>query len=166
MITIFSGDIDSGKTTAMAEYYVAHGGDGFLSIKVFEDGDFIGYDLKRLSTGEKTPFARLAESAQQFGDYIYGRFRFSIKAFESAKKTLSWIIEKDKTPIYLDEIGPIELAGGGWDKIIRVLIDSGIDIIMAIRRDCIESVIDKYLLKNVRIEYLPMEENNDRFNNR
>jgi len=88
MITIISGDIDSGKTRYLKEHYKQESkGDGFISLKHFKEGNCIGYDLHHLKSGETVALIRLKSVLPGDWDACseIGRFSFSEKGMLLAK---------------------------------------------------------------------------------
>ena len=55
------------------------------------------------------------------------------------------------SPIYLDEIGILELHDQCFNKILKQLIDSNLDVYVVIREELIKPIIEKYLIKEYKI---------------
>jgi len=73
-ITIVTGPIDSGKTTWCRELAAANPGcAGLLLLKVYLQGERIGYDALRLPAGDPLPFARIGR--QEPPDWIVAERR-------------------------------------------------------------------------------------------
>lgn len=154
MIYIISGAIDSGKSQKIAMIYQnSKKGDGWISRKIYLKNKFIGYELERLSTGDKVPFAF-------FKDYLpmdleisftYGPFYFSKKGLEFAIKISKNIIKENIDPVYIDEVGPLELNGKGFHSILTNILRTGKDIYLVIRTHCVEEVLKKYEIKEYQI---------------
>ena len=81
MVHIITGEIDEGKTRQMLSIYnQLNKGDGFVSKKIFTAGHhFTGYEIVRLSSGEKMPLAYKSEHVPDGWDEAYrcGPFCFS-----------------------------------------------------------------------------------------
>lgn len=126
-----TGSVDSGKTTFLAELYSSVGrGVGILSPKVYSaDGRFEGYDAVVLPEGERFPLARIGRSPRfRLGG---GRFGFDPEAFRRICVTLcsrQW-----SGPLWIDEIGAIEIAGGGLAPVLRKASSLGTDIFACVR---------------------------------
>ncbi len=154
MVVIIAGEIDAGKTTKLLEIYeTIKSGDGIIAKKVFTAGTFTGYELVRLTTGEKKLFAVLKENLPDEWEEVFShrRFSFSKKAFEFAEHTFEQILAEKITPIFIDEIGPLELSGKGFDEIFKKLLEANRKIYAAIRTDCVKSVIEKYAIKDYEV---------------
>jgi len=147
MITIVTGDIDSGKTRYLKELYEKDGkGDGILSLKCYKEGRFLGYDLFHLKSGEQTAFIRLKTDLPK--DWKeqneIGRFSFSEQGFILAEKVLSKI---ETGPIYIDEIGPIEIwYKKGFYKRLRELVKNHDDLFLTLRGSLINDFHDEFEL--------------------
>ncbi len=140
----------------MKAIFRAIGGDGFISPKLFVDGAFIGYDLMRLSTGETVPLARIigTPDAADIEGFAFGRFAFSKAAFDYAEGGYEKIIAANIAPIFIDEIGPIELDGGGFDIIFRRLLKSGLDLYAVIGKSRIDSAMERYAIEKRKTIYI------------
>ncbi|MCU0286601.1 MAG: hypothetical protein MUF15_09395 [Acidobacteria bacterium] len=153
MITIIAGEINSGKTRAMISIYrrqFQNKGDGFVSQKIFADkNNFTGYEIVRLSTQEKKPLAYRAPFIPMGWDEIYccGPFRFSKAAFIFAGNIIQDIIQRDITPVFIDEIGPLELAGKGFASILQEVLLTPKDVYITVRNHCLEAVLNKFAVR-------------------
>ena len=80
-----------------------------------------------------------------------GRFSFDSNAFRIAQRWLSDHLQ-DPTLQYiiLDEIGPLELSGQGWDPWLRQNISRSIEKkwILVVRESIVEQVITHYGMKS------------------
>ncbi len=148
MIYIVSGPVNSGKSTRMAAFYQnCHGSraDGLISCKLYQGSTFMGYELQRLSNGEKKTLALLAGHYRgQFKDsFNFGPFVFSRQAFEFGEKALEEMLADDCLRyIFLDEIGPIELEGRGFWRALQSLINSDKNLFIGVRDECLLPVLD------------------------
>lgn len=128
-------------------------GDGFLSKKIFVSSGsgrvFTGYELVRLSSNEKVSLAIKTEYMSGDFDEIYcrGPFHFSRKAFEWAEKVIDEILKKEITPIFIDEIGPLELQDQGFCDVLKKVLNDGKyskDIYIVVRSRCVREVMEKF----------------------
>lgn len=108
MIHLIIGGIQSGKTTRMKALWEKSGGDGVLSLKVFEENSFVGYDLLLLSQKKAIPLARITHFSSDC--FQFGRFYFSQATFNTGISHLQHAINTKSTPLFLDEVGRLELA--------------------------------------------------------
>ena len=150
MIYIVTGGIDEGKTQKIdAIYSQIKKGDGWVSRKIFFKTDFIGYEIVRLSTNEKMPLAYKVEHVPPGWDEIYriGPFSFSKRAFDFAGTIGSEIIHQGIEPVFIDEIGPLELSGKGFCSLLEKILKASKDVYIVVRRHCVEDVIIKFGIK-------------------
>jgi nucleoside-triphosphatase THEP1 len=162
-ITIVTGPIDSGKTSWCAEFAAAHPGcAGLLLLKVYRQGERIGYDAHRLpsappfSAGERVPFAR--SGGQEPSGWVsaerIGIFSISATGLRAGN---AWLVQAAQTAehIIIDEIGPLELAGGGLLPGFRAALSAPVhkSLTIVIRNTSIEAVCRRFgISKYERIE--------------
>jgi len=154
MITIVTGKINEGKTTALrALYHENKKGDGFISIKKMDGNKVHSFTATRLSSFEQkllllheNYFSESFVIAGKVGPYFINLFTLSW-----IEKTIEQLIKERVEPIYLDEIGAFELRGYGYDRIFRLMIESNLDLVISTRVDSLEQVIKHYELKNIKV---------------
>lgn len=132
----------------MAAFYQDCNGsraDGLISRKLYQGSTFLGYELQRLSNGEKKTLALLnGHYHGQFRDHFcFAQFVFSREAFEFGEKALEEMLADHRLRyIFLDEIGPIELEGGGFWRALQRLLNSDKDLFIGVRDECLVSVLN------------------------
>jgi nucleoside-triphosphatase THEP1 len=157
MIYIISGAVDEGKTRMMAAIYTKlKKGDGFISKKIYEGpnpGVFSGYEIIRLATGQGKPLAYKTGHIPPRWDEIYacGPYRFSKAGLEFARGIIENIIDRDIAPVFIDEIGPLELTGKGFAPLLKRALKTGKDIYITVRNFCVADVIEKFALRDYEI---------------
>ena len=114
VIRALTGPVHSGKTSFLLGEIRARSGqglrvNGILSLAVFEDGVRLGYDALDLRSGERFPLLR---APAQEGWIKVGPFGMMPEGFRRAEAAVSHVGEADLTVI--DELGPLELGGGGF----------------------------------------------------
>ncbi len=146
-INIITGGINTGKTKKLLSTYHEIGqGDGFIIFKVFDGGLYIGQRIMRLSTSESENFS-FKEGFIPINwdeEYRYDVYSFSKKGLMFAHKTISDILERGIDPVFIDEIGPLELQKKGFFNIFRALIKMEKDIYVTVRSSCVENVIKEF----------------------
>lgn len=150
MIHILTGRVDSGKTALIEQVInnldpLKKRFSGFLTKKVYEGDQFIGYDLFDLKQREACPFIRMTLPA---GKEQIGRFYFLPSGLEKAIR----IILRHQIIDYLivDEVGPLELAGRGlWPALSQQLRRAGFRGLLVIRIGLVEPFMD--LLRGLEI---------------
>lgn len=151
MVYLITGKINSGKTSKISDLYLKTGqGDGFISVKTMLDGDVYKYDLVKLSTSEsmvltyKAPFYfHQYDSTVHLGDYY-----FNDSAFLWAEKEIDKMIMNHVSPIFLDEIGLLEIQSQGFSDIIDKLLNSRLLCYFTVRNSFIERFIEKYQISD------------------
>ena len=153
MVSIVTGKINSGKTTQMLARYLNNPiGDGFISLKTMKDGRVMKYDLLQLSNNHETPFVvheldlLNQEVATQLGPYCFLK-----EGLDDVEKRIEQMIQKSVEPIYLDEIGVLELKGQGFSNILKKLVASKLDLVLSIRQDLIEEVKRQFKMEETEI---------------
>jgi nucleoside-triphosphatase THEP1 len=153
MVRILTGGRDCGKTREIARLFQELGrGDGIISPKCFMGGRFTGYNIRRLSTGEELPLARIDPSASNGWDEIYrfGGFSFSGKGIAFADSALCSMLHGGISPLYIDEAGLLEVSGRGFTLIEKAL-GCGADVYITMRDRYVETIVEKYRLTEYTI---------------
>lgn len=150
-IVLVTGKVNSGKTTLMKklveqESLKGNFPTGVIACSVFKDGGKIGFNAIDLSTGNSKPLARVSNEINEIKyGFSVGRFIFSNKSFDFAKKTL--LKFKPNGVVFLDEVGPLELKGKGYAECLKKLLDSEINrFYISVRNECLAKVRQKFLL--------------------
>jgi nucleoside-triphosphatase THEP1 len=154
-LTIVTGPIDSGKTRWCRDFAAANPAcAGLLLLKVYLHGARVGYDALHLPGGERLPFARVAghEPAGWVPAERIGPFSMSRAGLQAANR---WLIRAAASSgdIIVDEVGPLELAGGGLARGLRAVLDSPPHrrVYLVVRRDCLEAVCDHYGIRGCAV---------------
>jgi nucleoside-triphosphatase THEP1/energy-coupling factor transporter transmembrane protein EcfT len=119
LLVVVTGKPAAGKTPAVraaAEELAGRGVDvaGFVQIPVFEDGGKGGYRVRDVATGEERTLAvKVGERRGQSGT----PFRFEANGFAFARRALARV--RAGCVVVLDELGPVELRGGGHMPAVR-----------------------------------------------
>ncbi|GMQ63403.1 nucleoside-triphosphatase [Vallitalea maricola] len=151
MVNVITGPINSGKTSKMIKLYErVQKGDGFVSIKNMERDKVHSYEIMQLSNRKKQLFV-LRE------DYLtkdwcesckMGPYSFSTPVLKHIEITIRELIKSRVTPIYLDEIGRLELQNKCFHKILAELLNSECDLYITVREDYLDDLINKYNLRD------------------
>jgi nucleoside-triphosphatase THEP1 len=133
MILFVTGPLHSGKTTfvkqlisRLSDQALTIG--GYITPAVFEDDERTGYDLMDLKTGHLSPFLR---KEGQPGLERVGAYFFIQSGLEKAASIIGGC---PADICIIDEIGPLELAGGGlWPPISELLSRRTSPILFVVR---------------------------------
>lgn len=85
---------------------------GIASPVVFENGQLVGYDLLDLRTDEQRPLARTG--AVDDPALHTGAYRFEGVGVAAGNEAIQSAVRDGLDVIAIDEVGPLEFAGGGW----------------------------------------------------
>ena len=148
MIRILTGPIRSYKTTTLLQW------------TDFRDdvGGVLTPDIDgvRMLYNVRSKEYLIWQKAEQIDpdDVVIGRFVFDGAAFRTA---MQWLDDHLDDPlvhtIILDEIGPLELQGRGWDSWLQSSMEILMhkDVIFVVRETLVEKVIDRYGLNGVQV---------------
>ncbi len=149
-----SGPKGGAKTRRLEEIYRQDGrGDGFISEAVERNGETVGYTLRRLRDGRVVPFAVPAEAPPSGWEeaFTHGHWSFSSAGMALAAAVVEEAVAAGVGPIYIDEIGKLELRGGGFSHLLRRLIDAGIDLVIAVRSVNVDPVVETFEITDYRV---------------
>ncbi|MDD5630356.1 MAG: nucleoside-triphosphatase, partial [Elusimicrobia bacterium] len=82
------------------------------------DGRRSGFDLVDLGSGERRPLCR-TEGPESWPSQ--GPFRFAPEGLAFGLRALAEAGSRDADVVFVDEVGPLELRGGGWAAALDVL---------------------------------------------
>ena len=155
MIYIITGKINQGKTSLAYSVYKSNPiGDGFLAPKMYKDKKFVGYHIEHLTKGERSPYiyTKNALPENEEVDLQFRNFVFSRRGLRLAEKIINKCIADKISPVYIDEIGPVELFHKkGLHRPFKRLMKTNCDIIVVIRNFLIDRLIDLYGVRNYKL---------------
>ncbi len=146
MIHILSGPIHSGKTSSLLRW--AADQSNLAGIATPDQGGLKKlYDLK---AKRYFPF-QINEPDHPAADCIcIGKYKFSNAAFLIARQILDRAVQQFPAWLIIDEIGPLELEGQGFEPVVGRIISQysiareGCDLLLVIRDTILDRVIDHY----------------------
>ena len=154
MLNIVTGRINSSKTTKIAGIYNSKKiGDGFISLKKMDGHLVHSYDILRLSTNEK----RLLVIRDIYSDSNFvkccqiGPYLFNSETVKYIENTLRELINQKVSPLFLDEIGLLELDNLCFHNIFTQMLKSDLDIYVTIRKDLLDKILAKYKIKEYNL---------------
>lgn len=154
MVTIITGKINSGKScTILKHYKETQVGDGYISVKRMHYDKVHGYDLLRLSDSSSQEFVIREDFLEpnkkvscKIGPYV-----FLEETLRNVESSIKEMIQNNVTPIYLDEIGQLELYDECFNHIFSLILESNTDAVITVREDLIPKVLQKYNIENPNI---------------
>jgi nucleoside-triphosphatase THEP1 len=122
---------------------------GLLAPAVNCENGRSGYDLIDIASGNRSGFLRLAAHPGKCGEAVIGNYRLVPGSLEFGFRALEPGPPEAPAPVFLDEVGPWELAGGGWAPAISRLLarDKGL-MIWVVRSGLLENVVRCWNLGN------------------
>ena len=155
MITIVTGAENSGKSSFLESWFdQGKQGLGALSVKRYKKGIFYGYNLMQLPEKEIIPLNCLVNANDQIGPetLINGPFIYYQTSFLWVEERLMpRICPGMKEPLWLDEIGKLELQEKGFNTLLRKAIDTHCELRFAVPETLLNDVIDKYKIQEAKI---------------
>jgi len=154
MINIICGETDQGKTGKIESIYSQKKeGDGFITIKIFRGPLFCGYEIIRLSTGESSIHSVKSELFPHNSEPLYkcGAYSFHSEGFTFADCVIDEIITRKTEPVFIDEIGPLELAGKGHHDCFQKILQNCDTVYFTVRNRSLEDVIKFFSIQNYSI---------------
>lgn len=161
MIHLITGAVNQGKSTRLLNiYHSLQRGDGFYNRKIYHQGNFVGQEIVHLATGESKLFSFrngfIPDRKSPFSDgnglfpddcdeeCRYDVFRFSREGLNFGRGIIRNALEHQLEPIFIDEVGPLELTGKGFYEILKTSIAASTNIYLVVRINCLPEVIDKF----------------------
>ncbi|HBL37424.1 MAG TPA: hypothetical protein DDZ55_11520 [Firmicutes bacterium] len=165
MIYFITGQVNQGKSSKLRSIYQEQRtGDGFYNRKLIRNGVFVGQELVRLTSGESRIFSYRTGFIPEDWEAgaAYRDFSFSEAGLAFGCQIIWATLAERIEPIYLDELGPLELAGNGFAHVFRETLCAGIEAYVVVRSSCLQSVIDTFAVTEYQI--IPSSEGvNQRF---
>ena len=151
---IISGHKNQGKTTQIKRFidFLQEKQQtivGFYSEKVINNNKIVGYDIVNIPDNEKFKFLRMVgnEKQQKIGPFYIDDFALAEGVIQIKKAIIN-----QTAFLIIDEVGKLELNNKGWYAALeRAFAQFKGEIILAVRTEFIEKVIQKWHLKNVQI---------------
>lgn len=147
-----TGEVGQGKTTLLKniidrlhanQFRTA----GFIAEGYWNNGLRAGFDLKNITSDETIILCRENPSE---GYLQIGRFYFNPEAVEAGER---WLFDHGQPPdiTVIDEVGRFEIEGHLWAPALSRLLMQEKTIILVVRKKFIQTIINKWHLKNVSI---------------
>ena len=154
MIHIVTGKMNSGKSSKLGSIYKKlQKGDGFISVKRMHYDKVHGYEMMKLSNNSLSPLVVRREFAHSDMDIEcqIGPFLFLKDTVIKVESEIEQMIKDKISPIFLDEVGQLELYDKCFDSIFKKMVNSGLEIYVTVRDELVDEVIEKYQIEKVDI---------------
>lgn len=153
-VVIITGEVHQGKTTfakkvvdRLLEQNVKIG--GFLAPAINKEGKRVGFDLLDIETSEKYELCSDKNGADR---YKFGHYYFDNETILKGIDILSTENTADKQIIVIDEVGPVELSGKGWNGAIEnICRNNTVLMIWIVRKNILRKVVRKWNIGNAYI---------------
>jgi nucleoside-triphosphatase THEP1 len=153
-VFIVAGDRGSGKTTLLSRAVdlLRTAGErpaGILAPAVRAGEERSGYDLLDVTTGDIRTLCRrdLPDRGVSAGP-----FHFDPDAIRAGRGILTRAVEERAGVILIDEVGRLELDGGGWAPALDTLLRTfGGNLLLTVRPSLVERVIERWHMYPSRV---------------
>ena len=108
---------------------------GILSPRILQGGATVGYRVRDLLSGGEEVLCRLAPPGIRFR-----RFYFSPRGLALGNRALAAAARTARLAV-VDEVGPFELAGGGFAPGLQRLREAGLPMILTVRPHLVSRVL-------------------------
>lgn len=117
---------------------------GVIAEGFWTDGRRAGFDLLDLSSGVRTQLCR----REPGGEVRAGEFRFFEPGLEAGKTAMSTSRTEGACAVFLDEIGFLELEGGGWAPQLAALLGAGgPPAVLVVQDHLLEKVLSRWRIR-------------------
>jgi nucleoside-triphosphatase THEP1 len=146
---VVTGARGTGKTSALRDLAASLRTNGvtlggLLAPAVVKDGERTGYDLLDLDSGATTP---LCSTQIRPTGIAQGPFRFLPETFQWGSERLTAASRASAQVLFLDELGPLELAGEGWAQAFQQLLELPTAVVViSVRPSLLEQILHRWTL--------------------
>lgn len=124
--------------------------EGFLSLRHIENNETTGYNIRNIRTNEQLRFLRLKQDMGN-GQSI-GRFSISDEGLQAGHQILEQALVNQPDVIVIDEVGKLELKGGGWaDSLQKLLGATQSTLVLSVRKGSEHEVLAKWQILGYEI---------------
>lgn len=156
-VIIITGDTQSGKTAFLSKIQRSLVDKsikqvGFLAESIYEGDELMGHMLIDISEGESF---RVSYREQKDNSVKIGRFFLLDEGLEFGRNILRKANNSDNSDVVIvDEVGPLELKGGGWsDEVKELMKKKNKAIILIVRGKNLSDFIKKFEVNSPYIFY-------------
>ncbi len=144
-LALLIGDRQSGKTSTcrrLADAVRGRGSSvgGIIAPAVYEQQTCVGYDVVDLATDRSTRLARIDAAG---GEQV-GCFHFLEEGLALGRAALENAAELPHELVIVDEVGPLELSGGGWCAQLDPLAGRDGVTLFAVRRTLLAEIARRW----------------------
>lgn len=155
---VLTGKVRGGKTT-LVESVVAGLQEkdlrvaGVISRGIDQEGKRLGYLLVNIESLQKCILASVNPRSDWFQ---FRRFYFNPAAIDQGRSWLKQGLREGADLLVIDEVGPLELQGGGWFPVLEEIakIESPMCQLWVVREQSLTEVRERWLPGDVHILHL------------
>ncbi len=125
---------------------------GIVCPAVIDHGSKIGCDALDLQSTERIVFARLRTLADFPGEPV-GRYVISHEGLAFTETAIQRALDNNCAMVFIDEIGSLELAGKGLNKIAKAAYLSAPNTITVVRRQLLIPFLDYFRLDGPAVNF-------------
>lgn len=146
-VFIITGRTGEGKTRfieKLTESLTSQGvrAGGIMAPRITEEETTTGYDIADIGTGKRVPFLRNINRQLKHG---FERFTVIDEGYQTGLDSLEPGRNISSNIVVIDELGPMELSGKGWDKRMAELMQTYKGhLIIVVRKSLVEEVKNRY----------------------
>jgi len=147
MIYLICGEKNGGKTTRLKQmFHSVENAYGFYADKEFEEGTLVAYNLVNLRGGAIIPLAKILSKPGGCASksLIHGHFCFNMAGFLWARELFEVAKLAKAAAFFIDEVGEIELSSRGHSELVRVALNSIMDIYITVRNSKFKDIIYEF----------------------
>ncbi|MFW6005951.1 MAG: nucleoside-triphosphatase [Candidatus Bipolaricaulota bacterium] len=140
---VVSGSVGAGKTRVCQEAAnrlegIGYQAGGVISPRIMDSGKTVGYDILDLVTGKRRSFIRSEPPGKKVG-----RFFLKPGSLEFANRSVTSAIGQ-YNPVFVDEVGRLELNHRGLAPSVNKLLDSDAQGIYLVRREFLSRFLEVF----------------------
>jgi len=153
-VFIISGNIAEGKTSfikSLTEKLIENEllVKGFYAPRIMKDGKTVGYQLVEIEFTEVFDFLYLKDNEDEDG---IGKYAINKDTVQRVNQKFSIEKLKNTEVLVLDEIGRLEINGGGWSTILgNFLTLTDKCLVLSVRKKFVASVINEFNIQKYSI---------------
>jgi nucleoside-triphosphatase THEP1 len=154
MVKIVTGDMNSGKTTHIYSLYKqTEEGDGFIQLKTMQDNKVHHYDILFLKSKlkKKLAFHQTFYENQFKEPFYFGPYVFNQEIFFEVDRAIDMMIKDNVKPIYLDEIGMLEIKQKGYAPLLKKLLKQDMELVITVKESLITEVINTFNIQKYEV---------------
>jgi len=148
MNLVITGEVGSGKTTWCRKYTAKLTSSGFsvggvLCPAAYDENGRTGYDILDLRTGMQVPLGTRDLTQVRLGERV-GNYILFTSGLDFARQAIAESLQAGSEVIFLDEIGPLELSGGGLAEMAKRAHKEAPNTISVVRKSIVTEFMKKF----------------------